>query len=176
TAINLAGAIAKAGQLRVLLLDTDLRRPAVAQMLGRKGRGDPGLVDAILEPVQTLEKTIWRLDPFNLSVVTTRRVEADTYDLLASSRLGELISDARQHYDYVLLDSPPVLPAPDCRLLAEWIDGFLIVVAADKTPRKLLEETLLSLGPTKILGLIFNGESYRHSRYGKYYYAYYGRR
>jgi Mrp family chromosome partitioning ATPase len=95
--------------------------------------------------------------------------------VIASGRLAELIRDARQRYDYVVLDSPPVLPAPDCRLLAEWIDGFLIVVAADKTPRKLLEETLLSLGPTKILGLVFNGEAYRQSRYGKYYYAYYSR-
>jgi Mrp family chromosome partitioning ATPase len=57
--------------------------------------------------------------------------------------------------------------------LAEWIDGFLIVVAADKTPRRLLEETLVNLGPSKVLGLVFNRERYRQSRYGKYYYAYY---
>jgi Mrp family chromosome partitioning ATPase len=57
-------------------------------------------------------------------------------------------------------------------LLAEWIDGYVIVVAADKTPRKLLEETLALLGPAKILGLVFNRESCRGSRYGKYYYAY----
>jgi Mrp family chromosome partitioning ATPase len=86
--------------------------------------------------------------------------------------LGELIRDARQQYDYVVLDTPPVLPAPDSRLLAESIDGYLIVVGADKTPRKLLEETLALLGPAKILGLVFNRESYKHTRYGRYYYAY----
>jgi capsular exopolysaccharide synthesis family protein len=174
TAVNLAGAIARAGQFRVLLIDTDLRRPAVARVLGRKDDG-PGLVDAMLERGSSLERSVWRLDPFNLSVVTTRRPVADTYDVLASGRLADLVADARQRYDYVLLDSPPVLPVPDCRLLAEWIDGFLLVVAADKTPRKLLEETLISLGPAKVLGLIFNGEKYRQSRYGKYYYAYYAR-
>ena len=175
TAINLAGAMAKGRQRRVLLLDTDLRRPAVAEMLGRRDHDGPGLVDAIRKPGLSLEQAIWRMERFNLSVVTTRRADADSYDVIASGRLAELIRDARQRYDYVVLDSPPVLPAPDCRLLAEWIDGFLIVVAADKTPRKLLEETLLSLGPTKILGLVFNGEAYRQSRYGKYYYAYYSR-
>jgi len=174
TAVNLAGAIAKAGQLRVLLLDTDLRRPTVAQMLGRRDHDAPGLVD-VIQRKQALEHTVWRLEPFNLSVVTTRRAEGDTYDLLASGSLRELIHDARKHYDYVILDSPPVLPAPDCRLLAGWIDGFLIVVAADRTPRRLLEETLLSLGPAKVVGLVFNGEKYRQSRYGKYYYAYYSR-
>jgi capsular exopolysaccharide synthesis family protein len=175
TTINLAGTVAKAGQIRVLLIDADLRRPAVASMLGFKSDDGPGLVDAILRPGWTLEHSICQLERFNLSVVTTRRPEADAYDILASGGMGELIRDARQRYDFVLLDCPPVLPAPDCRLLAQWVDGFLIVVAADKTPRKLLEETLLSLGPTKILGLVFNGEAYRQSRYGKYYYAYYHR-
>jgi len=175
TTINLAGTMAKAGQIRVLLIDADLRRPAVASMLGFKNYDGPGLVDAILRPGRNLEHSICQLERFNLSVVTTRRPEADAYDILASGAMGELIRDARQRYDYVLLDCPPVLPAPDCRLLAQWLDGFLIVVAADKTPRKLLEETLISLGPNKILGLVFNGESYRQSRYGKYYYAYYHR-
>jgi capsular exopolysaccharide synthesis family protein len=174
TALNLAGALAKTPELRVLLIDTDLRRPAVAEMLGRRGHDAPGLVEALQE-TRTLEHTIWRLDSFNLSVVTTRRPMTDTYELVASGKLGELIRHLRQHYDYVVLDSPPVLPVPDCRLLADWIDGFLIVVAADKTPRRLLEETLVNLGPTKVLGLVFNGETDRQSRYGKYYYGYYGR-
>jgi len=172
TSINLAGAIAKSRQLNVLLLDADLRRPSIAKMLGRKDHSGPGLVDTLRKPGESLETAIWRLEPFNLSVITTRPAVSDSYDVIASGRLGELIRDARQHYDYLLLDSPPVLPAPDCRLLAEWIDGFLIVVAADRTPRKLLEETFINLGPGKILGLVFNGEAYRHTRYGKYYYAY----
>jgi len=173
TAVNLAGAIAKAGQARVLLIDADLRRPSIANVLGQSGvRRGWGLVDAILDRRLSLEQIAWRLDAFNLSIVTSRRPQADTYEILASGRLGELIRDARQRFEYVVLDTPPVLPAPDSRLLAEWIDGYLIVVSADKTPRRLLEETLALLGPAKILGLVFNRESYKHSRYGRYYYAY----
>lgn len=175
TAVNLAGAIAKATDARVLVLDTDLRRPAVGKLLGRNGHDGRGLVDAILDRRQTLEQAAWRLDPFNLSVITSRRPQSDTYELLASDRFGELLCNARKSFNYVLVDSPPVLPVPDCRLLTEWVDGFIVVVAADKTPRKLVEETFALLGPAKVLGLVFNREAYKHSHYGKYYYAYHSR-
>lgn len=173
TAVNLAGSIARGGQARVLLVDADLRRPAVAQTLGRGGvRRGWGLVDAILDHRLSLEQISWSLDEFNLSVVTSRRPQSDTYELLASGRFGDLLREARSRYDYVIVDTPPVLPAPDSRLLAEFIDGYLVVVAADKTPRRLLEETLTLLVPEKVLGLVFNRESFKHSRYGRYYYAY----
>jgi capsular exopolysaccharide synthesis family protein len=175
TAVNLAGSIAKSSEARVLLLDADLRRPSVGRVLGRNGHDGWGLVDAILDRRLTFEQTAWRLDSFNLSVITSRRPETDTYELIASSRFGELIQEARQRFDYVVLDSPPVLPIADSRLLTECIDGFLIVIAAEKTPRRLLEETLTLLGPAKILGLVFNSEAYQHSRYGKYYYSYHAR-
>lgn len=173
TAINLAGAIARGGQARVLLIDADLRRPTVASVLGQSNthRGW-GLVDAILDERLSLDQIASYLDAFNLSVITSRPHGVDTYALLASPRLQELITNARQRYDYVLIDTPPVLPAPDSRLLEPSVDGYLIIVAADKTPRRLLEETLALLGPAKILGLVFNGESLKHSRYGRYYYAY----
>lgn len=171
TTVNLAGAIANSSQARVLIVDGDLRRPSIAQVLGRgKVSRGWGLVDAILDRRLSLEQIAWRPEPFNLSAVTSRRPQADTYELLANGRFGELIREARQRFDYVIIDTPPVLPTPDSRLLAEWVDGYVIVVAADKTPRKLLEETLALLGPAKILGLIFNRESYKHSRYGRYYY------
>lgn len=174
TAVNLAGTIARGGQSRVLMVDADLRRPSVAKVLGhgRVHRGW-GLVDAILDRRLSLEQIAWSLEPFNLSVVTSRRPQAETYELLASERFGELLRDARQHFDSVIVDTPPVLPTPDSRLLAPCVDGYIVVVGADKTPRKLVEETFALLGPTKILGLVFNRESHKHSRYGRYYYQAY---
>ena len=174
TSVNLAGTIAKAGQARVLIIDADLRRPAIAKVLGKAHvhRGW-GLVDAILDRRLSLEQIAWNLDPFNLAVVTTRRPQSETYELLASERFGELVREARQRYDYIIVDTPPVLPAPDTRLLAQWVDGYIVIAAADKTPRRLLEETFALLGPAKILGLVFNRESYKNSRYGRYYYKAY---
>ena len=176
TAVNLAATIAKSEQARVLLVDTDLRRPNVAKVLGQHNPQDGwSLIDSILDRRQTLERTAWTLDSSNLSVVTTRRPAADTYELLASDRFSELIRGARENYDFIILDSAPVLPAPDCRLLAELIDGFLVVVAAGRTPRRLVEETLLLLGPEKVLGLVFNREVLHQTRYSRYYYTYHSR-
>jgi capsular exopolysaccharide synthesis family protein len=175
TAVNLAGAIANGSDARVLIVDSDLRRPSIGRLLGQNGNACWQLVDAILDKRRNLENSAWHLEEFNLKVVPTRRAEVDSYQLLASGRFGELVAEARNQFDYIIIDSPPVLPIPDTRLLAELIDGFIVVVAANKTPRKLLEETLALLGPVKILGLVFNSEMYRHSRYGKYYYAYHAR-
>lgn len=173
TSVNLAAAIAKGGQSRVLLVDTDLRRPNVAKVLGHHKDHGWSLVDAILDRRETLEHAAWRLERYNLSVVTSRRPAVDTYELLASPRFGELIHAAKKRQDFIVLDSPPVLPAPDCRLLAEFIDGFLVVVSAGRTPRRLVEEALILLGPEKVLGLVFNREVMRQSRYSRYYYKYY---
>ena len=177
TTANLAGAIASSSQARVLMIDADLRRPSLARILGHGTvhRGW-GLVDAILDRRLSLEQIAWRCEPFNIFAVTSRRPQADTYELLANGRFGELVQNARQQYDYVIIDTPPVLPTPDSRLIAEFIDGYIVVVAADKTPRRLLEESLALLGPSKMLGLVFNSESYKHSRYGRYYYRAYSPR
>ncbi len=174
TTINLAGTIAKAGQSRVLIIDADLRRPSVAKVLGHAhvNRGW-GLVDAILDRRLSLEQIAWTPEPFNLSVVTPRRSQSETYELLTCERFGQLVADAREKFDYIIIDSPPVLPAPDSRLLAQWVDGYLLVVAADKTPRRLIEETFALLGPAKILGLVFNREMYKNSPYARYYYKAY---
>ena len=57
------------------------------------------------------------------------------YELLKSLRLGQLLEEARQQYDYVIVDMPPLVPLPDYGVLARWVDGFLVVVTANKTPR-----------------------------------------
>jgi capsular exopolysaccharide synthesis family protein len=173
TAVNLAGTIARGEQARVLLIDADLRRPSVDRVLGHdRTRHGWGLIDAILDHRISLEQIIWHAGDFRLSVITSRRPHSDTYEILASDRFRELLAQARSLFDYVIVDTPPVLPVPDSRLLADVIDGYVIVVSSDKTPRRLLEETLVMLGPAKVLGLVFNRESFKNSRYGRYYYAY----
>jgi capsular exopolysaccharide synthesis family protein len=158
TAINLAGALAQAPEARVLLVDADLRRASVRRYLGRGDPHSPGLVDAILDPALALDDVTRPCPPFNLSVVPAGRRPAAHYELLKSPRLGELLGEARHRYDYVLLDTPPVVVVPDCRVIEKWVDGFLLVVAAHKTPRKLLEETFTVMDRAKILGLVFNGD------------------
>lgn len=171
TAINLAGALAQAPKTRVLLIDADLRKPSVSRHLGLSTAGDQGLVDAILDANLSLDAVVTPCLPFNLSVLPAGRPLINPYELLKSPRLGELVEEMRQRYDYIVLDTPPLLPLPDCQLLEAWIDGLLVVMSPYKTPRKLAEEALSVVNPAKLIGLVSNNDNRPALRY--YYSSYY---
>jgi len=167
TAINLAGALAQDRDAAVLLIDADLRRGSAGARLGLKDSRGRGLVDLILDPGLTLESVIRHHPSFNLSVVPAGRPPASPYEVLKSPRLGHLLDEARRRFDFIVLDTPPIVVAQDCRVISKWVDGFLLVVAADRTPSRLLEEALNRMEPDKIIGFVFNHEPQSLS----YYYA-----
>jgi protein-tyrosine kinase len=164
TALNLGGALAQAPDARVLLVDADLRGAALAARLGFDEGGGPGLVDAILDANLTLAAVTRACPQLNLSVLPAGRIPSAPYEVLKSPRLGELLAEARRRYDYVILDTPPLVSVPDCRVIEKWVDGFLIVVTAHRTARKLLEEALNVMERAKIVGLVFNGDDRHLSR------------
>ena len=167
TAINLAGALAQAPDARVLLVDTDLRRAALATHLGLEDRERPGLVDVILDANLSLAAVAQVCPQFNMSVLPAGRLSTAPYEVLKSPRVGELLAEARRRYDYVVLDTPPVVQFPDCRVIGKWADGVLMVVAAHRTARKLLDEALNIMEAAKIVGFVFNGDD-RHLVRGSY--------
>ena len=170
TAINLAGALAQDRAARVLLVDCDLRGSAMASRLGLSaGRG---LVQAIIDPTLTLDDAIRHLPRFNLDVMAAGFETASPYELLKSPRLGVLFESARRRYDYIVVDTPPILPFPDCRVLGKVVDGFLVVVSAHRTPRRLVDEALGVLPTEMVVGIVFNGDQPPLSMP---YHAYYGR-
>ena len=124
-------------------------------------KGTSLLVDAIVTPNTSLADVVRRCPPFGLSVLPAGRETAIPYEVLKSPRVGELFEEARQHYDYVVLDTPPFVPVPDCRVIAKCVDGFLLIVAAHKTPRKLVEAALDVMDPAQLVGLVFNGDTER---------------
>jgi capsular exopolysaccharide synthesis family protein len=170
TAINLAGALAQSAQGKVLLVDCDLRRPGVEATLGLRVSPSPGLVGAILEPRLTLADVVRRRPPFNLDVLPAGDTPSAPYELLKSPRFGEILEEARQRYDYVVVDTPPLVAVPDCRVISRWVDGFVVVVAAHRTPRRLVEEALTVVEPDKMIGLVFNRDERPLSGY--YHHAY----
>jgi protein-tyrosine kinase len=170
TTINLAGALAQSQDARVLLMCADLRKPSVIEHLGMDYPHPVGLATAILNSGQTLTQVVTRLGGFNLSVLPAGPSLANPHEALKMPRLGELIQEARQQYDYIVLDTPPLLLFPDCRIFGKWIDGFLMVVAAHKTPRRLVEEAQKLADPSKLVGLVFNYDDHHIESY--YYYNY----
>jgi len=169
TAINLAGALAQAPDARVLVVDADLRGGNLAKRLGLEEPAGPGFVEAILDSTLSLDVVARRRPPFNLSVLPAGRLPMNPYELLKSPRVGELLAEARRRYDYVILDTPPLVSVPDGRVIEKWVDGFLLVATAHKTPRKLLTEALTMMDPAKVVGLIFNGDDRPLSGYPDFY-------
>jgi capsular exopolysaccharide synthesis family protein len=165
TAVNLAGALAQASEARVLLIEADLRHPSVAQLLGFGTARRPGLVDAIVDGNLTLAHVVLIRPPFNLSVVLAGQTLPSPYEVLKSPRLGGLLEEARAQYDYVILDTPPLVSVQDCRIIARWVDGVILVVGAHETPRRLVEEALNVLDPAKVLGFVFNRDDQGLARF-----------
>ena len=171
TALNLAGTLARAQEARVLVVDLDLRTRTLGSCLGLIVQS-PGLVDLILDPDLRLDDVIRRHPRFPLSVLTAGPAPTVPYELLKSARMGELLHEVRRRFDCVVLDTPPLVPVPDFRLIADLVDGFVIVVAAHRTPRRLLEDALDVIDLVKLIGIIFNGDERPFRRpYGYYYHG-----
>jgi len=172
TTLNLAGSLAQSPDLRVLVIEADLRRPRIAQYLGLTGQ-DTGLADAISDPACDFDRAVRYLKPFNLSILPAGLRDQGFYELLNSPRAEGLVREARSIYDVVLIDTPPILAVPDCRLIGRLADAFLLVVAAHRTPRSIVTEALALLEPARVIGVVFNGDDRpASSQYG--YSDYYG--
>jgi capsular exopolysaccharide synthesis family protein len=156
TALNLAGSLAQAPNARVLLVEADLRRPSVRRYLGLGPDPRPDLAQLILNPRLKLGHSVSTCEPFGVAVLPTMHAPTAPYEILKSPRLPEILDEARATYDYVVLDTPPLTPVPDCRVIGKYVDGFFVVITAHRTPRKLVEEALRAVEPQKLLGLVFN--------------------
>jgi capsular exopolysaccharide synthesis family protein len=173
TAVNLAVTLAQSAGARVLLIDADLRRPFVGTSLGMDETDGPGLAATALDPALELAQIVTPT-PFNVDVVLAGPSTPNAYRLFDSPRVGRLLEEARARYDHVVLDTPPVLLVPDCRLMSQWVDGFLVVVSAHRTPRKLVAAAVSAIDEEKVLGIVFNGDDRPLSGYFSRYQGYYG--
>ena len=174
TAINVAGALARGSTARVLLIEGDVRRPAVGKYLGLTTEDQPGLRQLIHDRDRKLQDVVQRVDPLEFDLLLAGPVDVAVHDMFRSPRMQEILADARAQYDFVIIDTPPLGPVSDCALLAPSVDGLLVVVAAHKTPRKMLEEALNQLDPASVLGIVFNRDDrplfgYRNSYYRGYF-------
>lgn len=169
TTLNLAGSLAQSPVTRVLVICADLHRETATEYLGLSRRGLPGLAEALADDRYDLADVVTRIDALNISILPAGNAQTRPYELLASPRLELLLDEARRQFDYVLVDTPPIAPLADSRLLGRWVDGFILVVAANKTPRKLLAEALTVLQSVRVFGVVFNGDEQPLSPYYGYY-------
>ena len=170
TASNLALTFSESYQKRVLLIDGDLRRPTLHSVFRLDTAS--GLADGLLSSGDT--KMLVRQVSTRLAVLPAGRPSSDPMAGLTSERMKRLLDEARQSFDWVILDTPPVMLLPDAHLMSSMVDGVVLVVRAASTPHELVRRASEAVGRGRILGVVLNRAepTGQHDHYQYYGYGY----
>jgi succinoglycan biosynthesis transport protein ExoP len=178
TAVNIAMALAVGGS-RVLLIDADMRRPSVHKAL--RMTNDRGL-SQLLAGQARMREVVQRTHDPNLLTITAGRTPANPSELLASDRMRALLTGLETGpFDWIIIDTPPVLAVTDAVILAPLVGAMVFVIGAEMTRWRLAEravETVLGSNPRTVLAVLnkvnFGRNKYYYSRYyGHQYKNYY---
>lgn len=154
TAVNLAGALALKSEAEVLLVDADLRRPSIAQLLGISDT--PGLADILGGDCQ-IEDAVVRLEQFtSLTVLPGGKVMSNPAELLDSARWANLCSTFRKRFKFVIIDAPPIGALADYDLIQAHCDGVVMVVRPDHTDRGMCLRALEMVPKERLVGVLVN--------------------
>jgi capsular exopolysaccharide synthesis family protein len=164
-ASNLACALSRATEERVLLVEGDLRRPTLSKLFGL--HSNTGICSCIHDHQSPLE-TIYDLKDAGLWIWPAGHSPGSPLEVLQSARLPVIMNHLAAHFDWIIIDSPPVLPLADTSIWMRLADGILLVTRQGVTEKKQLQKGLESLDPKKMLGALLNGATV--SAYSGYYY------
>jgi succinoglycan biosynthesis transport protein ExoP len=167
TAVNTAAMLAQLGA-SVLLIDADMRRPRCHRVLDLDNH--LGLTE-VLTGVRDLHDLIRPTTVANLFILSSGSVPPNATELLGSSKMHQVVTDLQQIYDYIVIDSPPVMPVSDAVLLSTIVDGVLLVTNASRTPKQQVKAARVRLeyARAKIFGTVLNRVKVHHSEYQYYY-------
>jgi len=166
TAVNTAAVLAQMG-VRVLVIDADLRCSACHTVLGIENRA--GLAEVLAGrwvPSDVIRPTVSE----SLFVLSSGSVPINPAELVGSKQMRAVLASLQEQYDYILIDSPPVMLASDAMLLSTMVDGVVLVANAQRTPKQVVREarTRLTCARAKILGVVLNQLNIRNREYAYY--------
>jgi capsular exopolysaccharide synthesis family protein len=168
TAGNLAVVFAQLGK-KVLLVDSDLRKPTVHQTFGVNNLFG---FTTVLTKQAKLESTVIKTEEKDLYVLTSGPVPPNPAELLSSKLMDQFIEEAKELFDYVIFDTPPLLAVADPQILANKVDGSIFVVYSGRTEVDLAKKAkeLLENAQSKLVGVVLNHKEVKNNDY-YYYYA-----
>ena len=191
--VNLSIAMAQTG-LKTLLVGSDMRKPSLGRAFGLEH--SPGLSDILLgnlgwrQAVKTISDIMvgaMALDEIiltpgldNLHIITSGAIPPNPAELIDSRRLRDFVEEAKKEYDFIVLDSPPILSTADAVILAAKMDGVLLVYRIGTVSRGLLKRATTQLEQVKsqLMGVVLNGmkpdisPDFEDLRHYKHYYSY----
>jgi protein-tyrosine kinase len=168
---SLAGVLSQEPGKRVVLVDADLRKPKVGKNLGMRGdEAVQGLGDILRDGVP-VQNCLAGKPNGTLFLLPAGTVPQNPVELLSTPRFEATLKILRDTFDWVIIDSPPVISLADSSVIAPLTDSILMIVHANRTPAKLTKEAIERVGREKICGVVLNRA--RQLKTSKYYYSYY---
>ncbi|SEO25015.1 capsular exopolysaccharide family [Amphibacillus marinus] len=167
TVANLSIVFAQQGK-RVLLVDADMRKPTVHYTFRVDNRR--GLSSVLVGELE-LDEALTKSDIENLDILPSGPIPPNPSELLGSNAMRKLLELAKQHYDLIIFDTPPVLAVTDAQILANEVDGSLLVVRSKQTEQDaaVKAKELLTPAKSKLLGVVLNDREVTKNQY--YYYG-----
>lgn len=167
TSANLAVVFAQQGK-NVLFVDADLRKPTVHytfSLLNTVG------LSSVITKQFTLEEAIEESGVENLSVLSSGPIPPNPAEMLSSHAMDEFLEEARESFDLIIFDTPPILAVTDAQVLANKCDGSILVIASEKTERDMAikGKEMLQAAKGKMLGVVLNNKKQKESSYYYYY-------
>ena len=169
---NLAMAMARQHGRRILLIDADLRKPGLCQVLGAPAC--PGLAE-YLKGEADIVSVVQKAPTSDLYFLPAGRSVPNPGELIGNGRLAKLIESAGTIFDWIILDSPPAVPITDASLIVEACDGVVLVLKASSTPFDVAQKACSEFRRKPVLGVVLNYAE-GSGAHGAYYYNYYGKK
>ena len=165
--LNLATALAERGKRSVLVVEADLHRSTIADTL--KLRLGQGLTECLTNEALPPLSVIRRIEPLGWHFMPAGEPRRNPTELLQTPALGKLMLKLSTSFDWVLIDSPPVVQLTDPISLQQHADASLLVVRGGRTPREAVDQAIALLGKKNILGVVLNGVEAKAHPYYQYY-------
>lgn len=169
-ALGLAIAFAREPGRRILLMETDLRRPSISRDLGVPPF--PGMGEWLNGTIEHVP--LRRVEPGGFFLLGPGEAPLDRPEDLGSTRMDNLLRAARETFDLVVLDATPILPVADVTLMQDLLDGFLVVVRSRMTPRDAIHDAMGRIRADKVIGVVLNDHREYKGSYMSYAYQGYG--
>ncbi|MEK7773453.1 MAG: polysaccharide biosynthesis tyrosine autokinase [Deltaproteobacteria bacterium] len=164
--LNLSYVIAEEFKKRCILVECDFKKPSVSSYFASKGP-EYGLVD-VLRGEAELSDAVTRLEGSdNLFFLRAGKNVKNSSELLGSEKMEEVMDELKKGFDFLIIDCPPILPLADMNIISRLVDGLVMVIRAESTPKNMVRAAMDSIKEGRFFGIVLNAA---HTSLEKYYY------
>ncbi|MFC1809130.1 CpsD/CapB family tyrosine-protein kinase [Candidatus Omnitrophota bacterium] len=173
TSLNYAYTLACDKTKRVVVIDCDLRKGTLSRYFAYAPDEFRGVTDVLMGFASLADVVVSSGRP-NCDIIFRGNAIDHPVEALDSKPMHQMLQELRKHYDYIILDAPPILPVTDACVLASQVDGMLLVIKMGKTPKATVQQSLdmLKKIDVNLIGTVLTNVEYVTPGYGKYYYTY----